>query len=372
MYLGSRSPDGEDMKSIMQRNDFLHVFAEKIDVLTARYTRGVFTSELCKFKNKLNALREHLSEMLLDKYKLQDIFKLKSIADKSNKQIADDVYVIAHSLADKLPPCNNLDILYDFNIKPSGLIQLMYKVDMEVLQGGETLTDIAANIKLLAKGLETIMKDNKSIHEKLDLNTTAISTIQEEIAQIKESKATKEATMMYASNKKRRYDAEYPAQPLNSSSIPQKNIPKFSDLAKKLETFNFVSVKPKKTIIKGARKTDLIKSYNSDRRFEVWLGHINVNESDSNVKNLLKEIETVHNFDIKDVKKLDVTHKKFLSYKFSVPFADKIRIMDASLWPEDLAVSRFTSPNPNKIHERRTNELDRHTNEIMNYDQSNS
>jgi hypothetical protein len=47
------------------------------------------------------------------------------------------------------------------------------------------------NIKSLAKGLETLMKDNKTIHDKLDLNTTAISTIQEEIAQIIENKAKK-------------------------------------------------------------------------------------------------------------------------------------------------------------------------------------
>jgi hypothetical protein len=65
--------------------------------------------------------------------------------------------------------------------------------------------------------------------------------------------------MMYASNKKRRYDAEFPAHPLNSSFIPQKNIPTFSDMAKKLETFNFASVKYKKTIIKGAKKYHCIK-----------------------------------------------------------------------------------------------------------------
>jgi hypothetical protein len=348
MYINQSSPGRMDLEKILGCNNYLNEFTNSIDSIVAKYTRGQFTSALIKHKSKLCVIRDHLSNILLKTYKYDDWFVLrKRTGDKANTKFANDIYVLAHSISDNIPPCNNLDSLYTLKLQPSGLIQMLYNVDMEVLSGGETLADIAKNIQKLYKVMETLMKDNQAIHSKLDLNSTAISTIQEEIIQIKSNKTNTEIFTFGNTNKRKKldHDKEFPV--LNSSVIPQKPFTRFSDIAKNLDAQDFVSFKSKKSVVKGAKKTCNIKTYNSDRRFNVWLGHVNINEADENVYKLLDEIARDHEFDIKEINRIAVSHNKFKSFKFSIPFEEREKIMNPDIWPEHLAISRYSTPNPN-------------------------
>jgi hypothetical protein len=171
--------------------------------------------------------------------------------------------------------------------------------------------------------------------------------------QLKENKNRPDMTVNNT-KKRLRTEIDYEHRQLNSSVIPQTIVPKFSDLAKKLEMKDFASNKPRKSIIMGAKKEQAIKLYISDRKFSVWLGHINIKESEESIKTLLCGIADELNIEISDIDRIPVSHKKFQSYKFTVPYMDRDKIMNPEIWPENLAISRYTSPNPN----RRTDNFD--------------
>jgi hypothetical protein len=72
-------------------------------------------------------------------------------------------------------------------------------------------------------------------------------------------------------------------------------------------------------IQRGEKQSATIKTYNSDRRFHVWLGHININESDGNVRSMLSDMSNENEFD-QEVSRINTTHTKFKYFKFSVPY----------------------------------------------------
>jgi hypothetical protein len=128
----------------------------------------------------------------------------------------------------------------------------------------------------------------------------------------------------------------------------------------------------KKQVVKGLNKTKAVKSYNMDRKFEVWLGHVNVKEEEANVRALLVDISNEQKIEISNIARLHLTHAKFQSYKFSVPYAERYKILNPEIWPEDLTISHFTAPNPNNLHNRPNMQVKRNSgNRVSNSETQN-
>jgi hypothetical protein len=264
--------------------------------------------------------------------------------------MADDIYVLACGINDNMCPINDLDNLYSISLKPTEFIEMINSFRADSLNNGHSNEDLAANIKMIASAIEVLVGDNKKMHEKMDMNSSTISTIQADINRLKSS--NKENLMPSPSGKqakKRRFGFdEFP--PLTSSAIQHKEPPRFADIAKGLNDENgkFTSNMRAKSIVKGAKKSAIVKSCNHDRKFDVWLGHISIKEDETNVRALLRDIQVEHDIIITGIQKLQLSHAKFQSFKFSVPYNDRFNILKPEIWPEDLSVSRYTTPNPNK------------------------
>jgi hypothetical protein len=124
---------------------------------------------------------------------------------------------------------------------------------------------------------------------------------------------------------------------IESSSHPRA----FSALAAGLNgsNINTQTVRRLKTITTGTNtKTNLVKSSNHKRLFPVYIGNIDIDENEENVKALL----IANNLTFKSLTPLLQTHKRFKSFKFEIPYDQRAKIFNADIWPAGLKLNKYT------------------------------
>lgn len=76
-----------------------------------------------------------------------------------------------------------------------------------------------------------------------------------------------------------------------------------------------------------------------ERLVPVYLGRIDIDESNENVENFVKKITKIYNFS-----QIQLPHSYFKSFKFSIGISNVEIIKKKELWPKGVVISRYGNP----------------------------
>ena len=91
----------------------------------------------------------------------------------------------------------------------------------------------------------------------------------------------------------------------------------------------------------GKGENEDFKTVETKRYFPVYMGRVDKAMTLDGVKDYLR----TKNIGTYDVEILNTEkHKRFLSFKFKIPYANKEKIFDDTLWPKGLLLRKFLQP----------------------------
>lgn len=84
-----------------------------------------------------------------------------------------------------------------------------------------------------------------------------------------------------------------------------------------------------------------------ERKIEIYLGRISIDEKFENVKKAVGEIVSISSFD-----KITTIHSNFQSFKFTISVFDLDKIKDKNNWPRGVVIGRYKKPYAERVSQQ--------------------